>query len=89
MRRLLISLVLSGALCAATLLTAGAAAAVDCGGHVTANGVACYKARAIVKEYKKTRKKHIQGFNCTGKKSGGRITVVDCRLQEKRIHWKA
>jgi hypothetical protein len=90
MRRLLISLVLAGLLGATVLLSAGATAATSCGGHVTVTGgTSCRKAKSIVAEYKKTRKRHIQGFNCTGKKSGGRITVVDCRLQEKRIHWKA
>ncbi len=88
MRRLLLISCLLTMACTA-LLAAGPASAVSCGGHVTANGVACYKARSIVTEYKKTRKHHIQGFTCSGKSSGGRITVVNCHLQEKRIHWKA
>jgi hypothetical protein len=89
MKRLLTSAIVAASLFVAVVITAGAAAAVSCGGHVTASGVACYKARSIVNEFKKTRKKHIQGFTCSGKSSGGHITVVNCHLQDKRIHWKA
>jgi hypothetical protein len=39
--------------------------------------------------FKRTRKKQIQGFTCSGPVYGGRVTEVDCRLQSKRIHWKA
>jgi hypothetical protein len=90
MRGLLTTVLLAALLCAAVVFTSGAIAAVSCGGHVTVTGdTSCRKAKAIVAEYKKTRKRHIQGFNCSSKSSGGRITVVNCKLQDKRIHWKA
>jgi hypothetical protein len=90
MKGLLTAMLVAALLCASVLLTTSAIAAVSCGGHVTVTGAtSCRKAKAIVAEYKKTRKRHIQGFNCTSKSSGGRITVVNCRLQDKRIHWKA
>jgi hypothetical protein len=90
MRRLLIAALLAGTLALVTLTTAGAGAATSCGHHVTVKGpVPCYKARAIVKEFKRTRKHKIQGFKCSGTVSGGRVTEVTCHLQGKRIHWKA
>ena len=89
MRAVLTTVLLAALLCATVLLTSGAIAAVSCGGHVTVTGgTSCRKAKSIVAEYKKTRKTHVQGFNCSGKSSGGRITVVNCKLQDKRIHWK-
>jgi hypothetical protein len=66
----------------------GTAAAADCGklngGTVkTKGGVAsCRKARAIVKEFMKTRKSAIQGYKC-----GGSSQRIECRLDRKRIIW--
>jgi hypothetical protein len=90
MNRLLTSAILAGIICIALLLTAGASAAVNCGGGVTVKGgTACWKAKSIVKEFKKTRKPHVQGFDCSGQRSGGRWVEVTCTLLNKRIHWKA
>ena len=90
MRRLLIIATLAGLLCAAFLVTAGQAGAVNCGGGVTVKGgTPCWKAKRIVKEFRKTRKANVQGFKCRGKSSGGRLVVVNCKLQNKRIHWEA
>jgi hypothetical protein len=90
MNRLLTSAILAGILCIALLLTAGASAAVNCGGGVTVKGgTPCWKAKSIVKGFKKTRKRHVQGFDCTGKRSGGRWVEVTCTLLTKRIHWQA
>ena len=90
MRRLLIIATLAGLLCAAFLVTAGQAGAVNCGGGVTVKGgTPCWKAKRIVKEFRKTRKGRVQGFKCSGKSSGGRLVVVNCKLQNKRIHWEA
>jgi opacity protein-like surface antigen len=90
MKGLLTSLVLAAVLAAALLLTAGAAAAVDCGGGVTVKGgTACWKAKAIVKEFKNRQKTHVQGFDCGGRKSGGKWVEVTCTLDNKRIHWEA
>ncbi|HEY1237497.1 MAG TPA: hypothetical protein VGE91_04115 [Solirubrobacterales bacterium] len=89
MRRLLITTVAAGLLCAAVLFTAGATAAVKCGGGVTVKGgTACWKAKKIVKEFKGRRKAHVQGFDCSGRRSGGRWIEVNCKLQNKRIHWQ-
>ena len=52
-------------------------------------GTACWKAKAIVKEFKNRRKTHVQGFDCSGRSSGGRMVEVTCKLQNKRIHWQA
>ena len=87
-------LLLIGALIAATITVAALAgsssAATSCGGQVTVTGpVACYKARSIVKEFKKTRKHKIQGFKCGGTIRSGRVTAVTCREPGKKIHWKA
>jgi hypothetical protein len=90
MRALLIITVATGLLCAALLITPGATAAVNCGGGVTVKGgTPCWKAKRIVKEFKKTRKSHVQGFSCSGRTSGGRLVEVNCKLQNKRIHWDA
>jgi hypothetical protein len=90
MKRLLTTALLAGILCTALLIAASASAAVNCGGGVTVKGgTACWKAKSIVKEFKKTRKPHIQGFDCNGRSSGGRLVVVNCKLQDKRIHWEA
>jgi hypothetical protein len=90
MRRLVTTTILACLICAALLISAGAAAAVNCGGGVTVKGgTPCWKAKRIVKEFKKTRKGRIQGFNCGGKTSGGRLVVANCKLQNKTIHWEA
>jgi hypothetical protein len=90
MRRLLTSVVAAALLCATLLITAGATAAVNCGGGVTVKGgTACWKAKSIVKEFKSRRKAHVQGFDCSGRRSGGRWVEVNCKLQNKRIHWEA
>ncbi|HEY7267784.1 MAG TPA: hypothetical protein VH501_08830 [Solirubrobacterales bacterium] len=79
----------AGLLCAALLLTAGATAAVSCGFGVTVKGgTACWKAKKIVKEFKNRRKTHVQGFDCSGRRPGGRWLEVNCKLQNKRIHWE-
>ena len=90
MRRLLTTAVAAGLLCAALLITAGATAAINCGGGVTVKGgTACSKAMRIVKEFKNRRKAHVQGFDCSGRRAGGRWVEVNCKLQNKRIHWAA
>jgi hypothetical protein len=82
--------VLAVVLCATALLAAGASAAVNCGGGVTVKGgTACWKAKSIVKEFKNRRKAHVQGFDCSGRRSGGRWIEVNCKLQNKRIHWES
>jgi hypothetical protein len=90
MRRLLTAAVLTAVLCAGLVIAAGSAAAVNCGGGVTVKGgTACWKAKSIVKEFKNRRKTHVQGFDCSGSRSGGRWIEVTCTLQNKRIHWGA
>jgi hypothetical protein len=90
MKRLLMTMALAGLLCTAFLVTAGPAAAVNCGGGVTVKGgTPCWKAKRIVKEFRKTRERRVQGFTCGGKSSGGRLVVVNCKLQNKLIHWEA
>jgi hypothetical protein len=90
MRRFLISVGLAAILTAALLALAGPAAAVDCGGGVTVKGgTPCWKAKRIVKEFRRTRKSKVQGFSCSGRTSGGRVVVVNCKLVNKRIHWEA
>ena len=82
--------VLAVVLCAMALLAAGASAAVNCGGGVTVKGgTACWKAKSIVKEFKNRRKAHVQGFDCSGRRSGVRWIEVNCKLQNKRIHWES
>jgi hypothetical protein len=72
------------------LLAPGAVAARSCGGGVTVTGnVYCSKAKRIVQEFIRTRKTNVQGYKCSGRSSGGRLTLVNCRLQEKLIRWKA
>ena len=72
------------------VLAPEAVAARSCGGGVTVTGaVDCGKAKRIVKEFIRTRKANIQGYKCIGRSSGGRLSVVNCRLQERLIHWKA
>jgi len=88
-RRVLVGALLAAAIALVAPVSPGAAA-TSCGGGVTVKGpVPCYKARSIVKEFKKTRKHKIQGFKCGGTISGGRVTEVTCREPGKRIHWKA
>ena len=89
MRRLLTTAVLACLVCVGLLIAAVPAGAVDCGGVTVKGGTACWKAKSIVKEYKKRRKSHVQGFDCSGRSSGGRIVEVNCKLQNKRIHWGA
>jgi hypothetical protein len=85
MNQLLISVILVGVFLLALLVAAGPAAAVNCGGGVTVKGgTPCWKAKRIVKEFRKTRKARVQGFKCSGS-----ATVVNCKLQNKRIHWEA
>ena len=82
--------VLAILLCAMALLASGASAAVNCGRGVTVTGwTPCWKAKRIVKEFKKTRKGQVQGFSCSGRSSSGRLVVVNCRLMNKKIHWEA
>jgi hypothetical protein len=90
MNQLLFSVVLVGAFMLALLVTAGPAAAVNCGGGVSVTGgTPCWKAKRIVKEFRKTRKGNVQGFRCSGRTSRGRVVVVNCKLQNKRIRWEA
>ena len=90
MRRLLTIAAASCVLCAALLIDVSPAGAKECGGGVTVNGgTACWKAKSIVKEFKNRGKSHVQGFDCSGRKSGGRWVEVNCKLQKKRIHWGA
>jgi hypothetical protein len=90
MNHLLISVILVGVFLLAMLVAAGPAAAVNCGGGVTVKGgTPCWKAKRIVKEFKKTRRANVQGFRCSGRSSGGRLVVVNCKLQGKLIHWEA
>jgi hypothetical protein len=90
MGRLLTTAGLACLVCVGMLIAAVPAGAVNCGGGVTVKGgTACWKAKSIVKEYKKRRKTHVQGFDCAGRSSGGRIVEVNCKLQSKRIHWEA
>jgi hypothetical protein len=89
-RGFFVSMTVAAAIAVALLAAPGAGAATSCGGHVTVKGaVPCYKARAIVKEFKRTRNYKIQGFKCSGTISGGQVTEVNCHLTAKRIHWKA
>jgi hypothetical protein len=88
MKRLLTIATLACLICAGLLVAAAPAGAVDCGGGVTVKGgTACWKAKSIVKEFKRRHKSHVQGFDCSGSKSGGRWIEVNCKLQNKRIHW--
>jgi hypothetical protein len=88
MTRTLIGAVMAASLGLA-LLAPGASAARRCGGGGTVTGVVdCGKAKRIVKEFIRTRKTNVQGYKCSGRSSGGRLSVVNCRLQEKLIHWK-
>ena len=89
MRRVLIAALLAATLGLIALASPGSAA-TSCGGHVTVTGpVACYKARSIVREFKRTRKHKIQGYACGGTVRSGRVTAVTCREPGKKIHWKA
>jgi hypothetical protein len=51
--------------------------------------VDCGKAKRIVREFIRTRKTNIQGYKSSGRSSGSHLTLVNCRLQEKLIRWKA
>jgi hypothetical protein len=60
-RRVPVGALLAAAIALASLASPGMAA-TGCGGVVTVTGpLPCYKARSIVKEFKKTRKHKIQG----------------------------
>ena len=88
-KRLLLAALLAGGIALAGLTGSGSAA-ISCGHHVTVSGpVPCYKARAIVKEWKRTRRHKIQGFKCSGTVRSGRVVEVTCKAPGKRIHWKA
>jgi ribosomal protein L34 len=90
MNHLLLSAILVAVACIGLLIASNASAAVNCGGGVTVKGgTPCWKAKRIVKEFKKTRRARVQGFRCSGSTSGGRLVVVNCRLQGKLIHWEA
>ena len=90
MRRLLTIAAASCVLGAALLIGVSPAGAKECGGGVTVKGgTACWKAKSIVNEFKNRRKAHVQGFDCSGRKSRGRWVEVNCKLQKKRIHWGA
>ena len=90
MNHLLISVVLVASFSIALLLATGASAAVNCGGGVTVKGgTPCWKAKRIVKEFKKTRKGKVQGFSCSGRSSGGQLVAVNCKLLNKKIHWES
>jgi len=85
---------LPGGLLAATIaliaLPTSGSASIGCGHRVTVTGqVPCYKARSIVREFKKTRMRKIQGFKCSGTIRSGRVVAVTCIEPGKRIHWKA
>jgi hypothetical protein len=89
MNQLFFSAILVALACIA-VLAPSASAAVNCGGGVTVKGgTPCWKAKRIIKEFKKTRKGRVQGFNCSGNSSGGRLVAVKCRLQSKVLHWEA
>jgi hypothetical protein len=90
MHHLLISAILVAIACATLVVATGASAAVNCGGGVTVKGgTPCWKAKRIIKEFRKTRKASVQGFSCSGKSSGGRLVVANCKLQNKLLHWEA
>jgi len=90
MKQLLLSVTVACAFALVLLVTAGPATAVECGGGVTVKGgTPCWKAKRIVKEFKKTRKGKVQGFSCSGNVSNGRVVAVNCKLLNKNIHWEA
>jgi hypothetical protein len=35
------------------------------------------------------RERHIQGYRCSSAVYGERVTEITCRLQQKRINWRA
>jgi hypothetical protein len=88
MKKLGVTLVLTGILGVALLAGPSAAPAANCGEYagapvITKGDVACRKARAIVKEFLKTRKSRIQGYNCKGS-----ATRVYCKAGVKSVSWK-
>ena len=90
MKQLLISVIAACTLALVLLVAAGPATAVTCGGGVTVKGgTPCWKAKRIVKEFKKTRKSQVQGFSCSGSFVRGRAVTVNCKLLNKKIHWGA
>jgi hypothetical protein len=90
MNHLLFTAILVTIACVGLLFASGASGAINCGGGVTVKGsTPCWKAKRIVKEFRKTRKPNVQGFRCSGNSSGGRLVVVNCKLQGKLIHWEA
>jgi hypothetical protein len=90
MNHVLMSAILVGIACVGLLLASSSSAAVGCGGGVTVKGgTPCWKAKRIVREFKKHGKDRVQGFNCSGRRSGGGWVEVNCKLQNKLIHWEA
>jgi hypothetical protein len=90
MNHLLLTAILVVIASVGLLFASGASGAVKCGGGVTVKGgTPCWKAKRIVKEFQKTRKASVQGFKCSGRSSGGRLVVVNCKLQNKLIRWEA
>jgi hypothetical protein len=88
MKKLWVAAVLAGVLGVALLAGPTSAPAANCGNYAgspvkTKGDVACRKAKAIVKEFIKVRKKRIQGYNCKGN-----ATKVNCRSAEKEIEWE-
>ena len=82
MRRLLTIALTAGLLSAALLITAGATAAVNCGGGVTVKGgTACWKAKSIVKEFKSRRKMHVRDSTAAaaGREDAGSRSTASCR----------
>jgi hypothetical protein len=90
MKQVLISVIVACSFALVLLVAAGPATAVTCGGGVTVKGgTPCWKAKRIVKEFKKTRKGKVQGFSCSGSVASGRVVTVNCKLLNKKIHWEA
>ena len=50
-------------------------------------GTACWKAKSIVKEFKNRRKIARPGIRLQRQAVGRRWAEVNCKLQNKRIHW--
>jgi hypothetical protein len=88
MTKLWATMALVCALGVALLAGPSSAPAANCGNYagsrvITKGDVVCRKAKAIVKEFLKTRKSRIQGFNCKGS-----ATRVYCKSGAKSISWK-
>jgi len=88
MKKVCVLVVLTSLLGVALLAGPGSASAANCGKFagspvITTGHVACRKAKAIVKEFIKVRKKSIQGYRCKGSR-----TKVYCKADAKTIRWK-